>query len=220
MIITISRQAATNGALVAHLVAERLGLRVYDSELVDEIARQLNVDPSILTRFDEARLSPVSSILWEWRSSINEQVYHRSLVLALRRIAQAGNAVIIGRGANFVLRGPDNLHVRIVAPHELRVAMYRAGEGVDEHTAEQWIRREDRERAKFVEAQFHHHIDDPQQYDLVVNLAGLTPEMAAEVIARAAILRAEVKLAPDVKATLPRYVEILARHRRPTRPSI
>ena len=46
MIITISRQAATNGGLLGRLVAERLGLRVYDREVVDEVARRMQVRPA------------------------------------------------------------------------------------------------------------------------------------------------------------------------------
>ena len=131
MIITISRQGATNGLFVAQLVAERLGYRIFDGELVDEIARRAQVDPHILQHFDETVVNPVSSIIWEWRSSISPDIYMRHVRETLYALAREGNAVIIGRGANFVLRGPEYLHVRLVAPLPLRVAMYMAGEGVN-----------------------------------------------------------------------------------------
>jgi cytidylate kinase len=220
MIVTISRQAEPNGGLIGRLVAERLGLRVYDRELVDEIARRLHVDPDIVTPFDEATLNPVQSVLWEWRTSVNEQVYARYLRKALKHIHAEGNAVIIGRGANFVLHCPHCLHVRIVAPTPLRVAIYRAYFDVSEDEALHRIREEDKAKARFARAIFHESIDDPLHYDLVINLGGVGPETAVDLIARAAEERTRQHLPLEPHSTLPQHVEIMARHRRPIRPEI
>ncbi|HEX2950877.1 MAG TPA: cytidylate kinase family protein, partial [Armatimonadota bacterium] len=95
MIITISRQSATNGMFVANLVAERLQYRIFDSELVDEIARRSQVDPSILHCFDEQTINPVSSLLWEWRSSICAESYMRHVRETVKAVAKEGNAIII-----------------------------------------------------------------------------------------------------------------------------
>ncbi|MHB9131280.1 MAG: cytidylate kinase-like family protein [Armatimonadota bacterium] len=220
MIITLSRQAGTNGALIAQLVAQRLGLHVYDRELVDELARRIDVDPEVLTRFDEKALHPVESVLWEWRTSINEEVYGRHLRQALQRIAKEGNAMVVGRGANFLLKCPDCLNVRVIAPLELRVGMYVAGETVSEREAQKWIRSEDRRRREFIRRLFGKEIDDPDYYDLVINLARITPEGAADIVAHAAELRAREHITTEPTATLPQYVEILRRHRRPVSPEI
>lgn len=219
MIITISRQVATNGELIGHLVAERLQLRFIDRELLDELARRMQVDPAVAGQFDELILNPVQSVLWEWLSNINEQVYIRALRKALQRIAEQGNAVVIGRGANFVLHCPDCLHVRIVAPLILRIAIYRTTNEVSEREAERLIRQGDHDRAQFVRTLFHQHIDDAEQYDVSINLAGLTPEMAADIIVFAAQRRAATHLPIEAKATLPQHIEIMGRHRRPTRPA-
>ncbi|HEY3379542.1 MAG TPA: cytidylate kinase-like family protein [Armatimonadota bacterium] len=219
MIISISRQTATNGELIGRLVAERLGLRYMDRELVDELARRLQVDPNIVTKFDEVSLNPVRAVLWEWLANINEQVYQRSLRQALAHILEEGNTVVIGRGANFVLRCPPCLHVRIVAPLPLRVAIYRAEHEVSEHEAEHLLQQGDHDRAQFIRTIFHQNIDDPLQYDLSVNLAGLTPEMAADIIVHAAQVRSANRLPTEPHATLPQHIEIMGRHRRPTRPA-
>lgn len=221
MIITISRQAATNGGLIGRLVAQRLGLRVYDRELVDEIARRMHVDPNLILRFDEATLSPVESILLEWRRSVNESIYLRHLRQALERIRDEGDAVIIGRGAGFVLHGPDCLHVRIVAPLNLRVGIFRTVyPEVTEREALQQIKEEDREKARFIRTQFHASIDDPVQYHLLLNVGGISPELAVELIASAAQSRAGAKLPPEPQALLPEHVRIMSRHRRPAQPGV
>ncbi len=221
MIITISRQAATNGGLLGRLAAARLGLRVYDRELVDEIARQMAVDPQIINHFDEVRLSPIQSLLWEWRASINEQIYVRYLRQALLAIQREGNALIIGRGANFVLQCPECLHVRIVAPMPLRVGIYRtAFPEVAEAEAKRRILAEDRDKRNVIRVLYHASIDDPLQYDLVINLAGLTPETTIEEIATAAAAREAVKLPVESRATLLRHMAIMTRHRRPAQPGM
>lgn len=220
MIITVSRQAATNGGLIGRLVAERLGLRVYDRELVDEIARRLHVDLKIVNPFDESMLNPVESVVWEWRNSINAQVYHRYLREAFERILAEGNALIIGRGANFVLHCPDCLHVRIIAPLPLRTSIYRSIFDVSEDEAKQRILEEDRVKEHFARATFHASLEDPEAYHLVINLSGLTPEHTVELIIHAARARAEQHLPPEPRSTLPQHIEIMARHRRQVRPEV
>lgn len=220
MIITISRQAATNGGLVGRLVAERLGLRVFDRELVDEIARRLQVDPDIVFQFDEVSQGAVQSLLWDWRAHINEEKYIRYLRQALNRIAAENNAVVIGRGANFVLRCSKCLHVRIVAPIKLRTQIYRSYFDVTEREAERRIRLEDKEKQTFIHRLYGAEIDNPENYDLVINLAGLTPEMATELIVRAARMRVAEHMPLDARATFKQHVEVMTRHRRPIRPEV
>ncbi len=218
MLITVSRQSATNGELIGAQVADRLGLQVYDRELVDEIARRLQVDPDIVHKFDEVMLSPVHSILWEWRSSLNEHVYRRYLRQALERIAAQDNAVIIGRGANFVLRGGNTLHLRLVAPLELRTAIFRATQDVSDSEAHRQLRQLDHERAQFIRTLYGHGIDDPEFYDVLLNLARFTPAMAVECIVHAAQARMANQVSTEPHALLPQHVEIMTRHRRPVRP--
>lgn len=212
MIITISRQSATNGLLVAQLVAQRLGYHIYDSELVDEIARRSQIDPCILQRFDEMPINPVASILWEWRSSICPESYRRYVRETMRAVAREGNAIVVGRGGNFILHGPDFLHVRLVAPLDLRIAMYCAGEHVTEAEARKWIKNQDERRAEYIRKYYNHSIDDPVCYDLSINLAGVTLEGAADIIVDTCRTRQQEHLTSE--QTIPRYKELLA-HRHP-----
>ena len=214
MIITISRQAGTNGALIGHLVAERLGLRLFDRELVDEVARRLQVEAPVAVQFDETVLTPVAQVLSEWRSSITEDLYFRSLRQALQHITKEGKAVIIGRGANFVLHCPDCLHVRLVAPIALRTAIWRTTHDIPEPEALRMLDEVDARREHFIRHFFHAEVADPVHYDLVINLAGLTPEMTAEIIAHAARLRVVESLPVRPHATLPHHIAIMARHRK------
>ena len=183
MIVTISRQAATDGKLLAQMVAERLQYRVFDREVVDEIARRMDLHVSHVIPFDGTLPTPVESLLHEWRHSINQDVYYRHLREVLRIIErQFPDIVILGRGGNFVLKGPDTLRVRVMAPVEWRVAKYIAGEKVSNKEAEKYIADEDRRRASFTRYMFHRNIDNPLHYDVCMNLEGLTYEMVADII--------------------------------------
>lgn len=217
MIITISRQAGTNGALIAQVVAERLGLRYYDKELVEEVACRLHADPKIVATFDEARPGAVHSIITEWRSSVNEMTYYRALRAALRRIGEEDNAVILGRGANFALRCLGCLHIRLVGPLELRASIYSNQHDVAEAQARREIRDVDQRRARFIRQQYHAHIDDPAHYDLVINLVAIGPETAADFIIHAAEERMARTLPVEPKATLPQHLDIMLRRKRPLR---
>ncbi|MEI6520544.1 MAG: cytidylate kinase-like family protein [bacterium] len=218
MIVTISRQAATNGELIAQLVAERLSLKVFDKEIVEEVARRLHKECGTIKQMDEALINPVESILMEWRESISEQTYIRQLRGAIRSISKQGNAVIVGRGANFILRNPDCLKVRITAPLELRVAMYVAGEGCTEKEALEWIKKTDKRRHDFIRKYYEADVDNPSNYDVVINLAGLTLEKAVDVIVKAAEIRGELNIPDEPKATLPQYMELLGRRHWKSKP--
>ncbi|MHB9027018.1 MAG: cytidylate kinase-like family protein [Armatimonadota bacterium] len=220
MIITISRQAGTNGSLIGRLVAERLGMRFFDRELTDELARRLQVEKEVITHFDESSLNPVESILYEWRTSTNEETYHRFLQDAFARIAATGDAVIIGRGANLALHGPETFHVRLIGPEELRVVIYREQHGLSSTAeAERELRHADRRRARFVRQHFRREIDDPLAYDLVINIGRMTPDDVTELIAGAVSRRVQ-QGEPSPEAVLPRHIEIMARHRRPAQPGV
>lgn len=218
MIITISRQAASNGELIAQLVAERLSLKVFGLEIIDEVARRLHKEPDTIKHLDEALISPIEAILMEWRESVSEEMYNRQLRAAVRSIARLGNAVIIGRGANFILRGSESLHIRIVAHLDLRVGMYVAGEGCTEKVALEWIKKTDKRRHEFIHKYFDAEIENPLNYDLVLNLSGLPIEKAVDIIVKAAEVRKEVIIPDEPKAILPQYVELLGRRHWKSKP--
>lgn len=120
-----------------------------------------------------------------------------------------------------MLHGPDCLHVRIVAPLNLRVGIYRtAHPEVSEREAARRIRAEDREKARFIRTQFHASIDDPVHYDMLLNVGGITPELVIELIAQAAQSRVGHEPPSAQHTLLPEHVRIMTRHRRPARPGV
>jgi len=97
-------------------------------------------------------------------------------------IGKHGRAVIVGRGANFVLPPDKRLSVRIVAPLELRIKNVTRDFGIDTEEARRRVIRTDSDRRAFVRKYFNTDIRAPLNYDLVINIGILSIEGAVDAI--------------------------------------
>lgn len=199
-IVTLSREYAAGGLRVGRRVAEKLGLDLIDAILVTEVARRLQVPEEAVRRWDERREGIVLRLLRSIRAAhpeyaagslvpeAAEAVGDAEIVLrvtqeVIEEQARTGSAVFVGRGAAFVLpAGPGTHHFRLVAPFDWRVARL-AAEGVEAAAAQRTIEQRDRERVDYV--RHHYGLDprEPRHYTLVLNMARIGVEEAAEIIA-------------------------------------
>jgi cytidylate kinase len=113
--------------------------------------------------------------------------YYRHLVEVLLALGQQGNKIIIGRGANFVLRRA--IRVRLCATEAFRIHSIMKRENVSDNEARNRITRVEAERSRFINSFFHRDVKDPSEYDLIVNVdrIGFEPAAAAIVAAMHAI---------------------------------
>ena len=133
--ITIAREYGSGGAVVARLLADRLGWRLLDRDLLNEVARTANVAPAVAERFDE-RIDPwfhrlVKHALWRGApdapiSVDNFDLFDAEMMAVIGRkvieeAARMGNCVVVGRGGQCILYGwPEVFHVFLYAPIEIR----------------------------------------------------------------------------------------------------
>jgi len=188
-VITVSRQLGSGGRIVAEILSRRLGWSLWDRELVDAIAENTALARSLVERFDEKTVSDIEALV---RSAMGEPelggfMYKRQLTRVVFSIAKHGAAVILGRGANFLL--PKALNVRIEAAEETRIANMIRVEGLTHPEAVERIHLSDRERAAFTRKVFDRDIGDCRSYDIVIQADCFTPAQAAEVILAAAGIR-------------------------------
>jgi cytidylate kinase len=178
-VVTIARDYGARGVEVARLVADRLGVRYWDRELVAEVAAHMHVDPSVLAGFDEHRTEglPVPTQAWPSRAD-----YQSRLEVVARSIASRGPAVLVGRGLGFLFAPDACLRVRLVCPIEQRVASLIERSQLSPDTARAAIEYVDRERASFVRDMHGREVDDPDGYDLTISTGNLSPEAAAELV--------------------------------------
>ena len=151
--VAISREAGARGNTIAKKVGELVGWQVFDQEtldylLQDETARdQLMAEvPSSARAWAEAHFT---------RLQLNQKLAHDSDTAAMIRlllaVAARGDAVIVGRGAGFLLPTESTVHVRVIAPFERRVAYFA-----------QWLRLSREEAAAEVRARDEHRAAIPR----------------------------------------------------------
>lgn len=182
-VITVNREFGSGGGRIAQTIAEWLGWKLLDRDIIDAIAYAAHVDPNVVRPFDEH----VDS----WLRRINQQAM-RSAALAAglalgesavfgveemmkisRKIIEEaykeGNCVIVGRASQCILQHkPDVYHVFVYAPYLDRLERLRGRLDKGVH-AEQRIRIVDEERAKYLQQYFGKAWNNPHLYDLMIS---------------------------------------------------
>jgi cytidylate kinase len=181
-VLTIEREYGSGAAGIAQKVAERLGWKLWDQLLTDEIARWLECDRRHVERHEEQR-DPLhyrllkSFLRGSFEGSMNTPRMKIADAEGIRKVAgqliraaaAAGNAVIVGRGSAYDLRDrPDAFHVFIYAPFEEKVRRLQSQEKSQEEAIE-LAGSVDRDRAAFIKQ--HFGVDFPSRhfFHLMVN---------------------------------------------------
>jgi cytidylate kinase len=172
--VALSRLPHSNASELARSVANKLDYGFFGIEIVDQIARERGIDRALVAELDERVRSAIDRyVLDSFRQRrFTESHYLRSVVRTVVTLGERGMAVILGRGAPFVL-GPDKaLRVLVVAPRERRIERLAQRESLGVADAGARLDQEDRQRREFL-SQFGVDPDDPSLYDIVVNTDGL-----------------------------------------------
>lgn len=185
--IAFSREAGSGGTLVAREIGRRLNWPVYDRELLEHLANELQVDVDQLQYVDERPGSWLVDCLKAFAaaSTVSEVTYFRRLLNLLLALGARGDCVIVGRGAPFVLPVDTTLRVRLLASRQDRIALLGREHGLDPTEAARYVETTDRERMRFIKDHFHKDLTDPQLYDLVLNASRFSVEECAAIIIEA-----------------------------------
>lgn len=104
------------------------------------------------------------------------------LVKVVNTIADHGRAVIVGRGANFILPPEERFSVRIVAPLEIRIQNVARAYNVPAEKARKRVIGRESRRSAFIRKSYNADISDPQNYDLTINTGRVRIETAVEAV--------------------------------------
>ncbi len=184
--VCISREAGAGAGTVGRMVGTRLDWKVFDHELIEAIASRMELGTDEVRTFDE--LAP--SVVQDWILPLREEhyapqeAYLDHLAKLVEAIGKAGESVIIGRGAGFLLPREETLSVRIIAPAKDRAVRLSERMGVSVRTARRAARDLDRRRAHFVRTMHRFDAYDPHNYDLVLDSQSLGLPVVAEIIVR------------------------------------
>ncbi|MBU0619223.1 cytidylate kinase-like family protein [Patescibacteria group bacterium] len=184
--ITVSREAGSGGRPIARLLAKELGFDFYDEHLVDLTAGKLKKRRELVASLDEQQQGIMQGIIALLTDTgLSKDKYIHGLCEVIVSLAQKGNCVILGRGANFITPFGEGLHVRVIAPFLTRVGYTASYEGYSKYEANQRVRHFDRERKEFIKRYFSKNPSNTNYYDLTINTAYFNIEQAVKVILKA-----------------------------------
>ena len=181
-IITLEREYGCGGAEIAARLAQRLGWKLWDQQLTQEIATAAQVPADAVSACDErmdSRLHRLAKVFWrgsyERSLPVSEgSVFDADCMMAMMdkimaRIAAEGNAVIVGRGAPYFLRDrEDTMHVFTYAPKQFKIQLVQRL-GKSQQEAEELVEAVDTERIAFVKHYFAADWPSRALYHLMVN---------------------------------------------------
>jgi cytidylate kinase len=194
--ITVSRKMGTNGSQIARQVAQELGYRFYDTEAINDTARDTGVLESVL-EVDEKAPS-----LFQRLFSQRPTVYYDRLHSVIYELAKRGDAVFLGRGSHILLKAFGcALHVRVTASPETRVRTLVA-RGFNREAALNAMKRTDDERSGFIRVAFGVDWESPDVYDLVLNMDKLSVDLAVDTVSHVARSSEIVEASADAVRSL------------------
>lgn len=189
-IITIGRQFGSGGHQVGRKLAKELGLKIYDKELLKLVAEESGICEKVLENYDE---KPTSSLLYSIvmdvypsmnyvGTTLNQQIYQAQYD-AIRRLGERESCVIVGRGADYILRDCKDLtSVFVHAPLDFRVKRVAEFEHITEAKARDMVIKADKKRASFYNFQTEKKWGAVDSYNLAVDTSDLGIDGAVKLI--------------------------------------
>ncbi len=209
-IVCISRTDSALGEQIGDLVAQRLGFRYVDEQVIERAARLAQVDPALVAAVEQrqpllrrviAKLAAARDLVGPAAlglPTVDEQPYRASaddlrftIRAAIHEIASEGDAVIVAHAASMTLAArTDVVRVLVTASVETRARRLAASQGMAESAAVAAITTADRNREHYFRRFYELERELPTHYDLVVNTDALAAGDAAAIIACAVSGRA------------------------------
>ena len=202
-VLTVASECGSGGSIIAKMVAQTLGWRLLDRELIEAVARTAQVDTETVGRYDEHvdswwhrfnRGGLEAAAIYAGVPPASAQLFDAEAVAALTRqviseAAETGSCVIVGRGAQCVLRNrPGVLHVFVYGPWRERASRVR-GRPRSVCNVGELIQLRDQERASYIRTYYGCDWKDPHLYQMIIS-SHIGLENVARLIVEA-VLRAD-----------------------------
>jgi len=203
-VITVSRELGSGGHTIGRKLAERLGVRYCDKELIHALSKRFNLTPSSIERLKAEKkqwLSNFIHLLFPTSASnsfaeesdsvrgeeFDPEVTTDEIFLAeteiLRELAEEESCVIAGRSGFFVLKDhPNKVDIFITASRENRIAHLMAKQDLSREQAEEVIDKVDKGRENYIRRYAGTSRYDARNYTLSLNVDGLTEDEAVDII--------------------------------------
>lgn len=189
-VICIGRQFGSGGHEIAVRTAERLGIRVYERELLHLACKYGELSAKLMESSDERATNPyLYQGVYEGNYHVIRGLPTSEVLFALqsheiKRIAEEEDCVFVGRCADFVLRDSDAqlLRVFVSAPEGQRIRRKMELECLSLSKAKRLVTKMDKQRRKYYEGYTGQLWGDPQNHDLNIDTSVIPIHHAVELI--------------------------------------
>ena len=182
-IVTISRQSGSRGSYFGSRLAQRLGYQRLHREAIDLICESSGYQKRIVKSLDgrfRGRLELLAEAIVTGQI-VDHTDYARQLCQVVLSMSDLGGVVLMGRGGNFILGSKRGFHIRVVCSREKRIENLIKYKKMTTDEASTTVDHSDEIRRKFVKELFGFDIDDPHQYDMVINSALIDVEDMVDI---------------------------------------
>jgi len=195
-VITISRQYGAGGKTLGQMVARKLRYNFAEDDIIQMVAREAKVSRdwvaviereagSTLLKFisGPGRKKFLQRLSEDQKGYIDEEIYVDLLNQVITQIAKEGNAVILGRGSQYILKGRKGVyHILLVADRSDRLKFMQKNYGLSPAKAEQTVNRREKRRAALYRKFKRKDFDQPYLYHLVLNMSQVDLKRALRTI--------------------------------------
>lgn len=189
IIITINRECGSGGGEMARLLGQKLGIKVYDRTILERIAKQYNMTVESMDRVKAKNphwWDDICNFYQQFGSfqtgekpsfEATPMILYSAEARLLREVAEKESCILVGRVGFHIFQGnPDALHVLIIADRDARINRIATKQNLTPKEAAKVVDRIDKERNTFVKHVADVSRFDAHNYDLVLNVTGMTPE--------------------------------------------
>lgn len=193
IIINIGRQIGSGGGMIARMLADKFGCKLYDKELLNLAARESGFSETLFEQNDEQKgffkslfhvHVPLVGENNFYRNNISQESLYQFQSDAIKRAANEGNSVFVGRTADYVLREYKNaVSVFITANMEQRIQNVCKRHNLTSNEARKYICKREEDRASYYNYYTGKQWGKAESYDLCVNSSVLNIDRTVDLIA-------------------------------------
>jgi len=185
-VITLSRLPGAGANSIAQRLAEELKIDLFDREIVEKIVESSKASKWVVESLDEHD----RSMLDDWIGALGENhmwsyQYLQHLTKVVGAIGAHGHALIVGRGASFILPRKVCLRLLVVAPLQTRIDNVAKAHEVSKLEAKRRVLLTESARRAFIRQYFNADMMDPLNFDVVLNTNNLTIDAAVNIVKEA-----------------------------------
>jgi cytidylate kinase len=188
VVITISRDYGSGGEAIGESLSHCLGIPLYDRDILRLIAERSKTTELHVEPHDETVTSGLTAFIFSTITGTTSHmaIYRRVLYDVVTDLAKR-DAILIGRGAHLILHSSKVFRIRVIASPENCAERVAQDEGIDVKAAERKLREVNTQRHRNIQLLFSEHykecsLENPHNFDLVINTDRLPPDQAAPMI--------------------------------------